>query len=83
MTINDMIRDKKRQYVINKEVALLSGKIYKYKYPTGEEILPSSQRQVVEQAKSAFSASEKGFEKETEKQVVLQSLSTFLIKKIN
>ena len=39
MTIDDKIRDKKRQYVINKEVALLSGKIYKYKYLTGEEIL--------------------------------------------
>ena len=67
MTIDDKIRDKKRQYVINKEVALLSGKIYKYKYLTGEEILSSSERQVIEEAKFAFSPSEKGFEKETEK----------------
>ena len=71
MAIDDKIRDKKRQYVINKEDALLSEKIYKYKYLTGEEILPSSERQVIEEAKFAFSPSEKGFEKETEKQVVL------------
>ena len=47
MTINDQIRDEKLQYDINKEaakiLALLSGKIHKYEYLTGEGILPSSQ----------------------------------------
>ena len=41
MTINDQIRDEKLQYDINKEDA--TGKIDKYEYLTGEEILPSNQ----------------------------------------
>ena len=55
MTINGKIRDKKLQYDINKEAAktsaLSSEKIDRYEYLTGEEILPSSQRRVIEQAK--------------------------------
>ena len=47
MTINDQIRDGKLQYDINKETAkisaLSSGKIHKYEYLTGEDILPSNQ----------------------------------------
>ena len=31
--------------------ALLSGKIVKYKYLTGEEILPSNQKQIIKQVK--------------------------------
>ena len=50
MTIDDKIRDEKLQYHINREAAqisaLSSGKIDKYEYPTGEEILPSNQRQI-------------------------------------
>ena len=49
MTINDQIRDEKIQYDINREVAkisaLSSGKIRKYEYLTGEDILPSNQQQ--------------------------------------
>ena len=45
MTIDDKIRDGNLQYDINKEAAkisaLLSGKIDKYEFLTGEEILPS------------------------------------------
>ena len=41
MTINDKITDEKLQYNINKEVAkisaLLSGKIGKYEYLTGQK----------------------------------------------
>ena len=48
MTINDQIRDEKLQYDINREAAkisaLSSGKIHKYKYLTGKDILPSNQR---------------------------------------
>ena len=44
MTIDDQIKDEKIKYNINREVAkisaLLSGKINKYEYLTGEEILP-------------------------------------------
>ena len=47
MTIDDQIRDKKLQYDINRKAAeisaLSSGKIHKYEYLTGEEILPSNQ----------------------------------------
>ena len=52
MTIDDKIRDEKLQYNINSEgakiLALSSGKIDKYEYLTGEEILPSSRNQVIE-----------------------------------
>ena len=44
MTIDDKIKDEKLQYEITREAAkvsaLSSGKIDKYKYLTGEEILP-------------------------------------------
>ena len=47
MTINDQIRDEKLQYDINREAAkisaLSSGRIYRYKYLVGEDILPSTQ----------------------------------------
>ena len=55
MAIDDQIRDEKIQYDINREAAkistLSSGKIRKYDYLTGEEILPSDQKQMIEQAK--------------------------------
>ena len=47
MTINDQIRNEKLQYDINREaakiLALSSGKIHKYEYLTGKDILPSNQ----------------------------------------
>ena len=68
MTINDQIRDGKLQYDINREVAkisaLSSGKIHKYEYLTGEEILPSNQQQIIEQAKFTYSPLGKAFEKQ-------------------
>ena len=66
MTIDDQIRDEKLQYDINREAAKLSalssGKIDKYDYLTGEEILPSNQQQITEQAKFTYSPLEKAFE---------------------
>ena len=63
MTINDQIRDEKLQYDINREAAkistLPSGKIHKYEYLTGEDILPSNQQQIIEQAKFTYSPFEK------------------------
>ena len=47
--------------------ALSSGKIDKYEYLTGEEILLSNEMQIIEQAKFAYSRSGKAFEKQTEK----------------
>ena len=66
MTINDQIKDEKLQYDINKEATLLSGKINKYEYLTGEEILPANQKQIIETAKFTYSCLEKPFEKQTE-----------------
>ena len=69
MAIGDTIRDEKLQYNINREAAkisaLSSGKFDKYEYLTGEEILPHDQTRVIEQAKFAYSPSEKAFEKRT------------------
>ena len=46
MTINDYIRDGKLHYDINRKAAEISakssGKLHKYEYLTGEEILPSN-----------------------------------------
>ena len=51
MTINDKIKDKKVQCNINREEAkvsaLLSDKIDKYEYLTGEKILPSDQSRII------------------------------------
>ena len=71
MTIDDQIRDEKLQYDINREAAkisaLSSGKIDKYEYLTGEEILPSNQKQIIEQAKFTYSPLVKAFEKQIKK----------------
>ena len=68
MTIDDQIRDEKLQYDINREAAkisaLSSNKIGKYEYLTGEEILPSNQKQIIEQAKFTYSPLERAFEKQ-------------------
>ena len=67
MTINNQIRDGKPWYDINRETvkisALSSGKIHKYEYFTGEDILPSNQQQIIEQAKFTYSSLGKAFEK--------------------
>ena len=44
--------------------ALLYDKIDKYEYLTGEEILPSNQKQIIEQAKFTYSPLGKAFEKQ-------------------
>ena len=71
MIIDDQIKDEKLQYGINREAAkisaLSSGKIDKYKHLTGEEILPSNQQQIIEQAKFTYSPLGKAFEKQIKK----------------
>ena len=86
MTIEDQIKDEKLQYDINREAAkisaLSSGKLDKYEYLTGEEILPSNQQQIIQQAKfncsplgKALEKQRKTIEDQGEKQVVaLESL---------
>ena len=48
MAIDDQIKDEKLQYDISREAPMIqslsSGKIDKYEYLTGEEILPSNQK---------------------------------------
>ena len=67
MTIDDQIRDEKLHYDINRDAVkisvLSSGKIDKYEYLAGEEILPSNQQQIIEQAKFTYSPLGKAFEK--------------------
>ena len=50
MTIDDQIGDEDLQYDINMETAKISAlsstKIGKYEYLTGEEILPSNEKQI-------------------------------------
>ena len=66
MTIENQIRDEKLQHDINREAAkisaLSSGKTDKYEYLTGEEILPSNQQQIIQQAKFTYSPLGKAFE---------------------
>ena len=68
MTINNQIRGEKLQYHINREEAkisaLSSGKINKYEYLTGEDILLSNQQQIIEQVKFIYSPLGKAFEKQ-------------------
>ena len=51
--MDDWIRDEKLQFKIREAAkisALSSNKIDKYEYLTGKEILPSNQKQIIEQA---------------------------------
>ena len=65
MTIEDQVKDEKLQYDINREAAkipaLSSGKLDKYEYLTGEEILPPNQQQIIQQAKFNYSPLGKAF----------------------
>ena len=68
MTINDQTKYEKLQYDINREAvkisALSSGKLHKYEYLTGEDILPSNQQQIIEQTKFTYSPLGKAFDKQ-------------------
>ena len=63
MAINDQIRNEKLQHDVNRETAkisaLSSGTVQKYENLTGEDILPSNQQQIIEQAKFTYSPLEK------------------------
>ena len=50
------------------KIALSSGKVDKYEYLTCEEILPSNQRQIIEEAKFTYAALVKAFEKKQQQQ---------------
>ena len=69
VTIEDEIKDEKLQYGINREAAkisaLSSGQIDKYEYLTGEEVLPSDQGILIEQATFTYYLLGKALEKQT------------------
>ena len=66
MTIDNKIRDEKIQHDIDRESAkisaLSSGKLHKYEYLDGEDILPSNQQQIIDQARFTYFPLGKGFE---------------------
>ena len=68
MTINDVIKDEKLHYNINREAArisaLSSGKLHKYEYLTGEDILLSTQQQIIEQTKFTYFPLGRAFDKQ-------------------
>ena len=68
MTIDHQIGDEKLQNDFNREAAKISarssGKVDKYEYLTGEEILPSNQKQIIEQGNFTYSSLSKAFEKQ-------------------
>ena len=68
MIIDDKIKGEKLQYNINREAAkispLSSGKIDKYEYLAGEEILQSDPSRIMEQAKFTYSLLTKAFGKQ-------------------
>ena len=63
MTIDDQIRDEKLKYDINREAAKISA-LSLNEYLTGEKILPSNQKQIIEQAKFTYFPLGKAFEKQ-------------------
>ena len=68
MTTDNQIRGEKLQYDVNRETVKISawssGKMTSMTV-TSKEILPSNQRQTIEQAKFAYSPLVKAFEKQT------------------
>ena len=68
MTIEEQIIDEKLQYDIDRKAAKISalstGKLDKYEYLTGQEILPSNQQQILEQTKFTYSLLGKAFQEQ-------------------
>ena len=68
MTINDQTRDEKLRHNTDRKAAnissLSSKQFNKYEYVTGKEILPSNQKQMIEQGKFAYSPLGKAFQKQ-------------------
>ena len=88
MTIDDKNEDKKLHYDTNwgawKISALLSGTLDRYEYPTGKGILLLIKTKHRTSEVRIFSFRKRLFfekKKKTENSLVLQNLSTFLIKK--
>ena len=83
--LENQIRDEELQYDLNWEAAkisaLSSGKIHRYEYFTGEDILPSNQQKIIEQARFTYSPLGKAFKKqiktiEDQEQKQVEALNT-------
>ena len=78
MTIDDKSKDEKLHYDINREAArisaLSSGKTDKYGYLTGEELWPSNQKQIIEQAKFTYTPWGKAFVNKQKNKLMLERL---------
>ena len=83
--LENQIRDEELQYDLNWEAAkisaLSSGKIHRYEYLTGEDILPSNQQKIIEQARFTYSPLGKAFKKqiktiEDQEQKQVEALNT-------
>ena len=74
MTIEDQIKDENLEHDINRDVAKISasssGRIDKYEYLTGEDILPSNQQKINEQATFTYFPLEKAFEKQKQFKII-------------
>ena len=75
MTTDDKIRYEKLEYDINRELEkmseLSSERADKYEYLTAEEVVLFNQRQIIEQAKFAYSPLGKAFEKNKKNRLML------------
>ena len=75
MTIDNKIKNENLHYDINREAAkisaLSSGKIDKYEYLAGEEILPSNQRQIKEHTNLQIPHKEKLLKNKEKNRLVL------------
>ena len=71
MTVNDKTKDRKLQHDTNRDASKISalsfGKVDKYEYIIGEEILPLDQSKVIEPANHIYSPLGKAFEKQIKK----------------
>ena len=56
MTIHEKIINEKLPFDINRQTSKISGKVDKYEYLAGEQILPSDKSQTIEQTEFTFSS---------------------------
>ena len=52
---NTILTEKEQKYQQYQNIKISAGKIYKYEFLTGEEILHSDQSRIIEQAKFTYS----------------------------
>ena len=61
---NTILTEKEQKYQQYQNIKISAGKIYKYEFLTGEEILHSDQSRIIEKAKFTYSPFRIAFEKQ-------------------